>query len=128
MIESGYYPPGAEFDPNAPYNQHENPEEEFEVTISQTLSKTVTVYTSDYLLEIDEDEDGGYRNVDTSETDWKDVYESDHHTPKQLIGILKRILETHMKEGCVSLSDNLAKRLIEECNDWCVDDYEIVEN
>ena len=26
MRESGYYPPGAEFDPNAPYNQVDPPE------------------------------------------------------------------------------------------------------
>ena len=26
MIESGYYPPGSEFDPNAPNNEKELPE------------------------------------------------------------------------------------------------------
>lgn len=122
MIESGYYPPGAEFDTNAPYNQHENPEEEFEVTISQTLSKTVTVFTSNYNLEVDCDEEGCYRNCDTSDTPWKEVYEEDYHTPLQLIGFLKRLLE-----GNEHISDSLKKQLIEECEGWCEDDYEIVE-
>ena len=41
MTESGYYPPGAEHDPNAPWNQEELPEREIEVTVSVTLSKSV---------------------------------------------------------------------------------------
>jgi hypothetical protein len=122
MIESGYYPPGAEFDPNAPYNQVENPEEEFEVTISQTLSKTVTVFTSNYNLEVDCDEGGCYRNCDTSDTDWKEVYAEDYHTPLQLIGFLKRLLK-----GDEPISDSLKKHLIEECDNWCEDELVFVE-
>jgi hypothetical protein len=122
MIESGYYPPGAEFDPNAPYNQVENPEEEFEVTISQTLSKTVTVFTSNYNLEVDYDEDGCYRNCDTSDTNWQEVYEEDYHTPLQLIGFLKRLLE-----GNEPISDSLKKQLIKECENWCEDELAFVE-
>ena len=43
MIESGYYPIGAEFDPKAPYNEEIIPDKEIEVTISVTLSKTVKI-------------------------------------------------------------------------------------
>ena len=46
MTESGYYPPGAEHDPNAPWNQEELPEREIEVTVSVTLSKTVKIKVS----------------------------------------------------------------------------------
>lgn len=122
MRESGYYPPGAEFDHNAPYNQVENPEEEFEITVSQTLSKTVTVFTSNYNLEVDCDEEGCYRNCDTSDTDWKEVYEEDYHTPLQLIGFLKRLLK-----GDEPISDSLKKQLIEECDNWCEDELVFVE-
>lgn len=48
MIESGWYPPGAEFDPNAPYNQIEVPQKDFEVTCSQSLSRTAIVTTNNY--------------------------------------------------------------------------------
>jgi hypothetical protein len=122
MIESGYYPPGAEFDPNAPYNQVDYPEEEFEITVSQTLSKTVTVFTSNYNLEVDYDEDGCYRNCDTSDTNWQEVYEEDYHTPLQLIGFLKRLLE-----GNEPISDSLKKQLIKECENWCEDELAFVE-
>ena len=36
------YPPGAANDPNAPYNQVDTPEKEFEITCCQVLSRTVT--------------------------------------------------------------------------------------
>lgn len=127
MIESGYYPPGAEFDPNAPYNQTELPEREFEVTISQTLSKTVTVFTNDYNLEVDCDEDGGYEVCDTSDTAWKEAYEDNLHTPAQLIKILKLVLEENKKKGIVFKSEGYTNDIIEECDGWCVDDYEVVE-
>lgn len=62
------YPPGAANDPNAPYNQRENPEVEIEVTVSITLSKTVKVFVTDYELIEDEDEDGKYVERDFSDT------------------------------------------------------------
>lgn len=127
MIESGYYPPGAEFDPNAPYNQVELPEREFEVTISQTLSKPVTVFTNDYNLEIDCDEEGKYETLDTSDTAWKDVYEDEYHTPAQLIQMLKLVLEENKKKGIFFKSQGFTDDLIKECEGWCVDDYEVVE-
>jgi len=128
MSESGYYPPGAEFADNAPYNQVELQKREFEVTISQTLSKPVTVFTNDYNLEIDCDEDGKYETLDTSDIAWKDVYEDNHYTPIQLIQILKLILEENKKKGVIFRSPGFTDDLIKECKNWCIDDYEVVEN
>lgn len=121
MYDNYHYPPGADT-PDAPWNQVDNPEEEFEITVSQSLSKTVTVFTSNYNLEVDYDEDGCYKNCDTSDTPWEDVYAEDHYTPLQLIGFLKRLLE-----GDEPISDNLRKHLIEECDNWCEDELEFVK-
>lgn len=123
MRESGYYPPGAEFDPNAPYNQVDPPEQDFEITIIQTLSKTLSVSTDQYDCIHDKDEEGEYINYDTSNTCWEDVYEEDHHTPLQLIELFKRMLE--LKE---EIPESLRQHLIEECSEWNEDDYEIIEN
>lgn len=70
MIESGYYPPGAEFDPRAPWNEIDPEPKKIEVTVSITLSKTVEVEVTDYTAEEDSDEDG-YHGVsyDYSECD-----------------------------------------------------------
>ena len=58
MSESGYYPAGAEYDPNAPWNQIDPEPQEVEVTISMTISKTVKIKVTDYTCEEDWDEDG----------------------------------------------------------------------
>ena len=123
MIESGYYPPGAEFDPNAPYNQVDPPKQEFEVTITQTISKTLPIWTDQYNYICERDEDGGFVDYDTSDTNWHDVYAEDHYTPLQLIALFKRMLE--QKE---EIPEGLRQHLIEECSEWGEDDCEIIEN
>ena len=141
------YPAGAEHDPDAPYNQVEVPDKEFDVLISQTLSKSATVITNNYIpgasgVDYDSDDEGGCVSIsyqepdDTSDTDWEKEYsENDHYTPIQLIGLYKETLEEQLKswEG---LEDTPAgrkeirriKHLIEECEDWTDDETEVVEN
>ena len=61
MAESGYYPVGAEHDPIAPWNQKSLPDEEVEVLISITLSKSVKIKVNDYtIVDKGKDEDGNY--------------------------------------------------------------------
>ena len=61
MWSTGGYPMGAENDPNAPYNQEENPEVEVEVTVSVTYHKTFKIKVKDYeIVDEGEDEDGNY--------------------------------------------------------------------
>ena len=144
------YPPGAEHDPNAPYNQSDVPEKEFDVTCSQTLSKTVTVITNDYIpgacgVDYEPDDEGGYCACgwqdpdDTSDTDWSKEYdECGYMTPLQLIQTLKEYVEKDLlnvdsiaKETNQSKSflERKLKHLIEECDCWSDDETEyIVEN
>ena len=84
MTESGYYPPGAEHDPNAPWNQEELPEREIEVTVSVTLSKTVKIKVSDYTItDSGKDEDGDYfEYVDYSDCDLKGAVEEQITLPQ----------------------------------------------
>lgn len=120
MIESGYYPAGAEFDSAAPWNQSSPPEESFDVCVSQSLSKSVSVETDNYFLE-----DGV---PDTSDTNWEEVYEEDHYTPLQLINIFKRYLESEVNHTeTVSKEPSFLKHLISECSDWNDDETEIFE-
>lgn len=120
------YPPGAENDPRAPWNEVSVPEKEFEVTVSQTLSKNVTVYTDDYIPE--GDYETGRIYADTSETDWKEVYKNQHLTILGLLKILHQYLIDDLKMA--SLNNSPRKRslefTLEECKDWIVDDYEVV--
>ena len=70
MTESGYYPPGAEYDPKAPWNQVDPEPRKIEVTVSITLSKTVEVEVTDYTTTEEIDEDNNHNIIyDYSECD-----------------------------------------------------------
>lgn len=120
------YPPGAENDPSAPWNDPVVPEREFEITISQTLSKTVTVTTDNYIPEVDYETGDLYTN--TSETNWYEVYEDEHYTIPELLEHLQVFAEKELKN--VSPNSGRGKELqniISACKDWIVDDYCIEE-
>lgn len=125
------YPPGAANDPNAPYNEIEVPEREFDVTISMSLSRTVQCYTNKYIPEIDEED--GHLYVDTSDTPWSEVYGDNHETIPELLEELKKYIQKDLD----NLADNETKVdkafhrrrlefLLTECDEWTVDeeDYE----
>ena len=128
MRESGYYPPGAEFNSNAPWNQVEVPERQFDVCISQTLSKSTGVTTNDYVPGVVQEEDGYYPYSDTSDTDWEEAYESEHLTPLQLIDEFKDFLTKHLPDPIVDVKGfQRFKHLIDECEGWVEDEIEVME-
>jgi len=147
MKDSDYYPAGAYSDPNAPYNQSDIPEKDFEITCSQSLSKTVTVTTDNYIpgasgVDYESDDEGGYCAVgwqdpdDTSDTNWAEEYhDNDHYTPIQLIELYKETLKEQLKswENMDEIPSAKAQikrieHLIEECESWTEDETEYVED
>ena len=119
------YPPGAENDSSAPYNEPVVPEQEFEITISQTLSKTVTVTTDNYNPILDE---SGLVYIDTSETDWYEVYEEQHYTITELLEHLQVFAEKELKNVSPNSGRGIElQNIINACKDWIVDDYCIEE-
>lgn len=109
MTESGYYPLGTEHDPNAPWNQVDNPEREIEVTVSVTLSKTVKVRVSDYkITDSGKDEDGEcFEDIDYSDCDLKGAVEEQIVLPQSAHIYVKNNPKVH-----------------EDLSNWCVDDLE----
>ena len=126
MIESGYYPPGAEFAANAPWNEKRVPQRNFNVSVSQVLSKSTQVVTDDYTLEFDKEDKSTY--VDTSDTDWKSAYSGDgHFTPLELIELFKEHLEKHLPDPVIDVMGyKKAKNLIAECEGWTEDETEFI--
>ena len=133
MSYNEYLDPNSNYPPmsqsqwdSAPWNQSEPPEREFDVTVSQTLSKRTTIATSKYQPEVDDEDGSTYAN--TEYTDWKEVYEDVCYTPLQLIGKLKTILEDAIaKEQVTGHLKHTYEELIEECEGWEEDDYEVIE-
>lgn len=113
MTESGYYPPGAEHDPNAPWNQVDNPEREIEVTVSVTLSKTVKIKVSDYnIIDSGKDEDGEYyEDIDYSNCDLESAVKEQIYLPQEAY--------KYIISGKKSAKDDL--------KGWCVDDFEVLK-
>ena len=116
MTESGYYPPGAEHNPNAPWNQADNPEKEIEVTVSVTLSKTVKIKVSDYeITDSGKDEDGEYfEDIDYSNCDLKGAVE-------------EQIILPQKAWDYIAPKTNEDVKAIFDLKDWNVDDFEVIE-
>lgn len=115
MTESGYYPPGAEHDPNAPWNQVDNPEREIEVTVSVTLSKTVKIKVSDYqITDSGKDEDGEYfEDIDYSDCDLKGAVE-------------EQIVLPQKAWDYIAPKSKKEVQAIFDLKGWNVDDFEVI--
>lgn len=124
-MESGGYPPGAEFDPRAPWNEVEYPDKEIEVTISVTLSKTVKVMVDDYEVEEDADEDGRYLSYDFSNCDLHKAVEDQVVLPQNLAEFTERMFDHDLNLKAAGMPRYL-KEAIKDCKDWSVDEIEII--
>lgn len=136
MYDNYNYPLGADNE-DAPWNEKPTPEIDFEVLVSQTLSKSTIVTTSDYIYteNVEYDDEGSRfleRDQDTENTNWERAYnESGLHTPLELIELFGEFLKEHLKTIPDDKVSEYKRRrcmdLIIECEDWTSDDLEIVE-
>ena len=138
MIENGYYPQGAEHNPNAPYNQVEHEKVEVEVVISQTLSRSTKILITDYIAKeyenIEPDDEGGFYRTreieyDFSDSDLKGAYKEQEYTIPELLDYLKAYLIVDINE-CNKESGKRKKlqHILNCCEGWEVDETEVVEN
>jgi hypothetical protein len=101
---NGNYPMGAQYDPKAPWNEPELKEKEIDVTISITLSKTtkITVQTLD--------------DTDHLDSNYlKECVESSVYLPHEikLISMLPDV--------------TIPSKIIEDFDNWIVDDFEVIQ-
>ena len=124
--------------PGTPWSEPVIPEKEFEVTCSQTLSKSVAVWTDNYVpgasgVDYEPDDEGGYYASswhdpdDTSDTDWKKEYSLCHETIPSLLNILKEYIKKDLEYGDSKFSKEHLEYLLEECDGWIVDEEEFIE-
>lgn len=127
MSSLGGYPMGAEHNSSAPYNQKDTSVKEFDVVISQTLSKSTTVYTNDYKEEVDEDEEGKRLVTNTSDTNWLEAYKENHLTLPNLLKDVREILKDNLRKSKWNEKKNL-KFYIDELSNWVEDEIEVVKD
>jgi hypothetical protein len=141
------YPPGvSDNTPDAPWNDPEVPEKEFDVTCTLCMSKTVSCYTKDYIpgaegVDYEPDDEGGsyavpyHEDDNTSDTNWSEVFKDNHKTIPELLEEFKQYLQKDLKnidavaeirKHDKAFLKRKLERLIEECDGWSIDeeDYE----
>ena len=123
MSERDYYPAGAYDDPNAPYNEVEVPEKDFEIDVEFVMRTSVTVTTNNSVPSYP-DEEGYVEPADTSDTNWEDAYDnSGHYTIPELLDELKGFIENEIPRVAANSGRGRAlQRMLESCQNWeCYD-------
>ena len=136
MIESGYYPIGEEYNPNAPYNQSNIEPIQLKVIISQSLSRPTTIEVTDYITneweDIEIDEDGKFHKIegieyDFSDSDLKGAYERQEYTIHELLDYLKDYLIADINKCNEESKKRKLQHILKCCEDWEVDETEVIE-
>lgn len=128
MYNNYDYPLGAD-NSSAPWNQVENSEIERDCEVTETITRKITLSTTDYVAEEDwDDEFGKCVSVDTSDTDWSDEYSNQECTALELIAKLKEYVEEDIKNTASNTSKGRElQRLLSACNGWEQVEMEVYE-
>ena len=107
----------------------DKPVKAYTVTVSQTLSKTVTVLTNDYktLDGYDEKTNKHILVDDTSDTNWKKVFEREHWNIASLLEVLKEYVKNDMLNHTTDRGQRQLEALFMACNNWHEDEYEVIK-
>ena len=123
------YPPGAANDPRAPYN--ERPLEEVDVTVKTCLIKETVVETSEghWVQETEIEPDGTRSHVSFFEpdVDLKETFLNAHRSAIQIIRDCKKIAQALLKDGKRFLAGIYLPTLIDDCEDWEEETFDISE-
>lgn len=128
MYNNHDYPLGADTS-LAPWNQVENSEIERDCNVTETITREVTLSTTDYIAEDDwNDEFGKCISADTSETDWSREYDRQEYTALELISKLKSYVEEDIRNTAPNTGKGRElQRLLSACNGWEQVELEIEE-
>lgn len=111
------YPPGADT-PDAPWNEPLIPERDFDVEVTITMSKVVTITTDNYVPECDDEDGSMYANTENTEWD-KEFENSGHFTIADLLEELKGYVVEDMKTCAPNTGKGAhLQRLLLACEDW----------
>lgn len=114
---------------SAPWNEKEQSVITRDCEITETVTRKVTLATTDYSADSDyDDELGACSSVDTTETDWVAEYEEQEYTVLELIDKLKKYVEEDIKNTSPNTGNSRhLKRLLSACNGWEQVELEVEE-
>lgn len=126
-MSSGYYPAGAENDPNAPYNEREPESVERDCEVTETLTRTVPVSTQMYTIYPPEPWNGiNCEEYDFDCTDWEDEYKSQYLPVPALIKKMRELLDKWKPQEMSHADKRLYSTIVENtAEEWDVYDLDV---
>ena len=126
---SDNYPPGARYDPNAPYNQEDAPEVEVLVRTVMTKATTVVETGGYYAVEREIEPDGsvsshGYWDYSFSPLE---AYRDQQRTLRQTLDACVEVFDQLKKQGIHRVGKYSLSDLRDECEGWDDDELEVTE-
>lgn len=121
-MESGYYPPGAEFDSNAPWNKEDLPEKEVDCFVTLTITKIIPLKVNDYKVDTSEN----CIKYDFSKCDFYNALDKQVAMPHNLSKFTKRMFDYDLNLKSVGMPMYL-KEALKDCDDWNVESLNIEE-
>ena len=114
------YPPGAAWDPRAPYNEPEWPE--IEVTATATLVKETVVLGSGTHTctecEIEPDGSRSYSSFTESDDDVNELFREQEMTPAEIFRKCEKVVNQLVEDGKLSYAGVSLKRLLDALDGW----------
>lgn len=128
MYNNSDYPIGTDTS-LAPWNEVSVPSIERDCEVTETISRRITLSTTDYSVEEDwNDEFGKCISADTSETDWNEEYSCKKYTALELIARLKSYVEKDIKNSQPNTNKvRKLRRLLDACKGWEQVEFEVEE-
>lgn len=121
-MESGYYPPGAEFDIDAPWNKQELPYKEVDALVTITISKVIPLKVNDYKVDTSEN----CEKYDFSKCNFYDALDKQVTLPQNLAYYTENIFKYDLDLKAAKMPRYL-KETLEDCSGWDVESINIEE-
>jgi hypothetical protein len=113
---------------NAPWNETLNPMMQFDVEVTQTLSKDDVVGTEDYdyqVLGLDEALEP-IEDIDTSSVDWEEEWKKQHYGIPSLLRLLEDYVIDEVNGKTRKYhSKGFLMHILRECKGWVVDETHV---
>ena len=126
MRDSDYYAPGSYYDDQAPWNDSSNPERDFDVEVTETVSRKTYITSDNYNLWYD-DEDGS-TTVDTDPVEFAKCYEEQCWSIVELVEHMRWLLEKWRPSDMYKKDKEEYERILEEADGWEAIDTEITDH
>ena len=125
MRDSDYYAPGSNT-PDAPWNEVSYPERDFDMEVTETVSRKTYITSDNYNIYVDYED--GHTTVDTDPVDFAKCYEEQRWSIVELIDRMRGLLEKWKPTEITRKDKEEYERLLEEADGWEAVDMEITDH